>query len=98
MFTALADEYSVSRISETLFVHDETCSHPNQVYYAAPSSAMHVYTMEVKFNRKRSSELDMSGTLIPDHSTSNVNAHICIRNQSAACTEVFTACKMSNSG
>jgi len=47
VFTALADEYSVSRISETLFVYDETCSHPNQVYYAAPSSAMHVYTMEV---------------------------------------------------
>ena len=37
----------------------------------------------------------MSTTLIPDHSTSSVNVHICIRNQSAVGTKVFTACKMS---
>ena len=36
----LEDEYSVGRISETRFVRDETCSHPNKVYYAASSSAM----------------------------------------------------------
>jgi len=36
----------------------------------------------------------MSVTLIPDHLTSDVNAQVCIKNQSAAGPKVFTACKM----
>ena len=50
VFTALADECSVGRISEGCFVRDETCSHPNNVFYATTSVALqlaYVYTMEV---------------------------------------------------
>ena len=50
VFTALADEYSVGRISEVRFVLDKTCSHHNKFFYAALSSTLHlvyVYTMEV---------------------------------------------------
>ena len=50
VFTALADEYSVGRISEARFVRDETCSHPNKVYYATTHSArqlVYVYTLQV---------------------------------------------------
>jgi len=44
---------------------------------------------------ENSSGLNMSVTLIPDHSTSSINAKICSRNQSTTGTEVFTVCKMS---
>jgi len=50
VFTALADEYNVGRISEVHFVRAETCSHPNKVYYVAQGSAVllvYVYTMDV---------------------------------------------------
>ena len=50
VFTALADECSVGRISEGCFVRDETCSHPINVFYATTSIARqlaYVYTMEV---------------------------------------------------
>jgi len=49
-------------------------THPNKVYYAAPSSAMrlmYVYTMEVVQGENRTSGLNMSVTLIPVHSSVN---------------------------
>ena len=61
-------------------------------YCYAAGVCIHDVSSSIEEN---SSGLNMSVTLIPDHSTSSINAQICSRNQSTTGTEVFTVGKMS---